>query len=157
MPKSDARMRPFDKSWQVCQHKTAIPRHGHDPKHRFLGGERVVSNFGPGPGESREKRAFTGVGLAHQPHVGDHLQFQPKAANLASLPRRGLARRAIGGRLEVEIAPPPSPALGRHDRFARHGEILEHEPRLLVDDDRAGRHQQHQILGHATVAIFGAP
>ena len=51
---------------------------------------------------------------------------------------------------------PPSPPRAAIDSLARRGQVFQHVAVLGVDDDRAGRHADDEVLGTAAVAVRAA-
>ena len=123
------------------------------PRLGYLGGERIVGDLGPGPRDAAQERALAGVRLADQADVGDHLQLEPQVPALAFFAGREVARGLIGGRLEARVAFAAFAAAGRDHALARRGEVLEQQVVLGVDDHRAGRDEDHQIVGACAVAL----
>ena len=116
--------------------------------------EGVVGDLGLRGRNDREQRRLARIGEAHQPHVGQHLQFEDERAFLPLLTRLGVARRLIRGTLEMPVAQtaPAAPeqheplAVGRHlaHRFGGRGPVLALEDAL---GDRAQRNRNHDVAG----------
>ena len=153
MPEPHARVGALDQPRQVGEHEAPVAGHGHDSQDRHLRREGVIGDLGTGAGEPGNERALAGVRLADQADVGDHLELEEQPTHLPLLAGRGLPRRAVGRRLEVDVAPAAGAPLGGDDRFACRGQVLEHEPRRLVDHDRARRHEEREILRAAALAV----
>ncbi len=149
-------MRAFDQARDVGHHERAVEIDLHDAEVGDLRGERIVGDLRPGPRHAAQERALAGVGHAHEAHVGDHLEFEPQAPALALFAGREVARGLIGGRLEPRVSFAAFAAAGRHHAIARLREVLQQQVVLVVEDHRAGRDENDQIVGAGAVALGAA-
>src|SRR5262249_6042224 len=89
--------------------------------------------------------------------VRDQLQAQPEPALLARLPWIGMARRAIGRRFEVRIAEATIAAMCQHDALADFGQVGERCFVIRIEDLRADRDFQRDVLARSPVAVLAHP
>jgi hypothetical protein len=145
--------RAFDQARDVGDDEALRMRHAHDAEVRMQGRERIVRDLRTRIRHGRDERRLAGVRHAQQAHVGQHLQFEAQLAAFAVLAVRLLARRAVGRRLEVDVAPAALAALGQQlDLFVLRqvGDDLAGD---VVDDQGADRHAQVDVFGALAVAI----
>ena len=71
---------------------------------RVQRGEGIVGNLGTGIGDRANERRLARVRHAEQSHVGQHPEFELQLPLFPRLALGELARRAIGTRLEVQVA-----------------------------------------------------
>ena len=90
----------------------------HDAQIRRERGERIVGDLGPRRRDRADQRALAGVGHAEEADVGEHLELEVQPPLLALFAGRELARRAVGARLEVDVAEAACAAL-RDERLLR--------------------------------------
>ena len=81
--------------------------------------ERVVGDLRAGGGQRGQQRRLAGVRQPDEPDVGDEPQLQADPALLAGLALLGVARRLVGGGLEVDVAEAAAAAAGDHHRSDR--------------------------------------
>src|SRR4029079_5066624 len=101
-------------------------------------------------------------GQADEAGIGDQFQPQPDPALFTLLAGIGVARRAIGGRLEMGVAETAIAAFGEHEFFAKRGEVVDQRLAILVENLRADRHLEHDrfavgamaFLAHAVGALL---
>ena len=80
--------------------------------------ERIVGDLRLGGADRGEERRLAGIGQADEAGIGDQLQPQPDPALLACLAGIGVARRLVGGRLEMRVAEAAIAAFGEHEPLA---------------------------------------
>src|SRR5690606_15828192 len=85
-----------------------------------------------------------------------HLELQLEVAGLAGLAGRGLARRAVGARLEAGVAQTVPAALGDQQALSRLDQVANHLLGVGVDHRGTHRHRQDQILALGAGALAGA-
>src|SRR5450755_2563935 len=123
---------------------------------RRQGGERIVGDLGPGGGDRTYQRRFARVRHSQQADIGEHLELEVQHALHAFFARCRLPRRAIGARLEMQIAQAALAAL-RQERFLIvRREVGNELAALGHGDDGPDRHAQHDVLGAASVLIGAA-
>src|SRR5207302_979795 len=88
-----------------------------------------------------------------QPDIGQHAQFQRKAAVLARRAARELARRAVDARLEVQVAEAALAAAREQRALAVAGEIGHQRAARRVADHSAHRHAQLDVAARPAVAV----
>src|SRR5579883_2282400 len=155
-------MRALDEAGNVGHHELARA-HLHHAEAGMQCRERVVGDLGPGVGGRRQEGRLAGVGQADQADIGDQLQAQPDPALLAGPALVGAARRTIGRALVVQVAVAAVTALGEHDPLADLGEVGEQRLVVLLEDLRAARQAQDDVLAlgagalaaHAVMAGLG--
>src|SRR5262249_13652366 len=101
-------------------------------------GERVVGNLGPGGGHGRDQRRLAGRREAHQPDVGDALEFEHHLQHLARLTQLGEARRAAASIGERRVATPAPATLRDLERGPGAHEIGEYLAAPGLDDGAVG-------------------
>ena len=116
-------------------------------------GERIVGDLRPRGGDADEEGRLAGVRQADQPGIGDQLQPQPDPALLARPALVGAARRAVGRGLEVRVAEAAVAAAQQHHALAGRVEVGEQRLAVLVEDLRADRHLDHDVLAAAAGAV----
>ena len=104
MTESRALSRALDQAGDIGDDETAVVVDAHHAEIRMQGGEGIVGHLGACGGNRTDKRRFAGVRHAEQADVGQHLEFELQHALLAGRAGRALARRAVGARLEMQIA-----------------------------------------------------
>ena len=135
-------VRAFDQAGDVGQHELAAVALDH-AELRVERGERIVGDLRLRRADRGEEGGLAGVRQADEAGVGDQLQPQPDPALLARLAGIGVARRAVGRRLEVRVAEAAVAALRQHHALADLGQVGEQRLLVLVEDLRADRHLQH--------------
>ena len=116
-----------------------------DAEVRRQGREGVGRDLGIGRRQGREEGRLAGVGQADEPDVGDEPELEPQLAILARLALLGVARRAMGGRREVDVAQPAAPAAGDHHPLAGGDEVRDQVAAALVEDAGPRRHGQLEL------------
>ena len=144
---------PADQPRHVRHHEAAAVFHTHHAQIGVQRGERIVSHLRTGIRDLRDEGGLARVGHAQQAHVGQHLQLQLQPTLLARPARRGLARRAVGAALEMQVAQATVTALGQHDPLTMRGQVKEQLARVLVMDLRAHRHAQHDVVTALAVLV----
>ena len=109
----------LDQPGNVGDDKAARRVGAHDAEVRRERGERVIGDFRPRGRNGADERALAGIGHPEETDVGQHLELQAQVALFAFLARRELARRAIGARLEMQVAEPALAAARDLGRAAR--------------------------------------
>jgi hypothetical protein len=101
-------------------------------------GERVIGDFGPGGGDARDKRGFSGVRKTDQADIGQQLQLQAQAFFFA-----GASGLMLGGQ----------------EPLARFGEIEKKDAGGLVVNHcpHRDRHVDRTALGAGAIAAFTVP
>ena len=145
-------MRALDQAGNIGEHEFA-PLRVHDAKLRVQRGEGIVGDLRFCRADDREEGRLAGIGQADEARVGDQLQPQPDPALFAFLARIGVARRAVGGGLEMRVAEAAIAAFGQHEFFAERGEVVDQRFAVLVDDLRADRHFQHDRFAVGPMAV----
>jgi hypothetical protein len=155
-------MRAFDQSRQIGEHEFTLV----DAHHAELWMQRregIVGDLRFSRTHCGKERGFSGIGQADQARIGDQLQAQTDGAFLAGLAWIGVARGAVGGRLEIRVAEAAVAAFGNGDALADLGEIGDLRLAVFFVDLRADWHLQHDILAvgagavlaHAVAAALG--
>ena len=122
----------------------------HDAEVRRERRERIVGDLRTRRGDRADQRRLAGVGHAEQAHVGEHPQLEPQRPRCSPFfAGRELARRAIGARLEVDVAEAALAALRDQRRCAVGREIGDALAGVGVGDHGADRHAQHDVVGAA--------
>ena len=103
-------------------------------------GERIVGDLRLGRADRGEKRGLAGIGQADDAGIGNQLEPQADGAFFAGLAGIGLARRAVGRRLEIGVAEAAIAAFRDHHALADLGEIGEQRLAVFFVDLRADRH-----------------
>ncbi len=145
--------RAFDQAGNISHDEAAVVIHAHHAKLRMQCRERIVRDLRPCGGDGADQTRFSGVWHTEQADVGEHFEFKLQLLALAEFARCRLARRAIGARLEVEIAEAAFAAFGEQRFGAGRGEIGDDVAAVRVTKHGADRHAQHNVLGAAAVAI----
>ena len=110
------------------------------------GGERVVRDFRLGGTDHTEKRGLAGIGEAHQPHVGEQLQFNNLPLFKSVFAWLGVARSLVGGRLEMVVPKAAAAAGGGDDFLAVFRDLCLDLSRFRIFDEGAERHLNDGIL-----------
>ena len=105
----------------------------------------VVGNLRPGVGGDREEGGFSHIGEAHQPHVGQELQFQHHLVALTGKSRLGKPGHLPGGGGEVLVAP-AAPAALAEDEVLGIGHVLDNFVGLSVSHYGAPGHADDEIF-----------
>ena len=161
MAQTRAFRRPFDQARHIGHHKTLLWRHTHHTQIGVQGGERVVSDFGPGVGDGCNQGGLARVGHAQQTHIGQHLQLQLERVPLAHPARRFLPGRAVGRTFVVHVAETTVAPFGQGDLLAGHQQLMQHLAGFGVGNDGAHRHLEHDVIAldaeHiGALAVFAA-
>ena len=109
VPEADAFVGALDQAGDVGHDERTVGADLHEAQIGMLGGKRIGGDFGPGVRQAAQERAFAGVRFADQPHVGDHLEFEPQGADLAGLAGGGFARARLTDDLKRTLPLPPLP------------------------------------------------
>src|SRR5262245_2827583 len=134
----------FDQTWNVRQHELALID-AHHTELRIERRERIIRDLRLGSAHRRQERRLACVWQTDETGIRDQLQAQPDRALLAGLTGVGVARRSIGGTLEVRIAKTTIAALGDQHALPDRGEIGQQGLVVLVKDLRAGRYLEHDV------------
>ncbi len=156
VPEAGAVGRALDEPGNVGDDEAAVGIDADDAEIRGQGRERVVGDVRPRGRDGADERRFAGVGHAEQADVGEDLEFQLEAPLFAGGTRRRLARRAVGARLEMQIAEAALAALGDQRARSVRGEVGDELAAVGVGDHRADRHAQNHVGAAAPVLIRAA-
>ena len=157
VPQPDVFVRAVDQPRNVRHRDPRIIGVLHHADHRMQCGEGVGRHLGPRRGNRTQQRRLARVGVAHQPDVGDGLEFEQKFALFARFARLPLARRPVGPGDEARIAP-AAPAAGRDDHlFAVLLHIAENLPGGAVGDHGADRNFEDYVRRLAPVHVGAFP
>ena len=126
----------------------------HHAELRVERGERIVGDLRLRRADRGEEGGLAGIRQADQAGVGDELQPQPDPALLAGLAGIGVARRAVGRRLEMRVAEAAVAALGQHDALADLGEVGDQRLLVFVENLRADRHLEHHVVAAGAVQVL---
>ena len=148
--------RAFNQPRNIRDHKAAGIVHPHHAQVGMQRGERIIRHLGTRRRHRADKGGLARVGHAQQAHVRQHLQLQLQSALLALLARRALARRAVGGGFEMDVAQAALAAARNHDALAVVGQVRHQLARVVVGNHRAHRHLQFDIVAALAVAIGAA-
>ena len=157
-----ALMRALDQPGQIGEHEFALVD-AHDAELRVQRGERIAGDLRLGGADRGQEGGLAGIGQADDAGVGDQFEAQPDDALDRRLARIGVARRAVGRRLEARVAEAAIAAGEDDDALADRGEIGDQRLAVLLIDLRAGRDLEHRVLAvgavpvlaHAVAAGFG--
>ena len=133
--------------------------HRHHPQVWLQGSEGVVGNLRLGGGDAGDQRGLAGVGIPHQPHIGQQLQLQP-VSPLFALPAGFRFPRSLVSRGSKMLIAPSSPsALGGDDALIGPAEVMHQRARLIVIKHGAHRHLQNRVHAFPAAAIgsFAVP
>src|SRR6202041_1830311 len=97
---------------------------------------------------------LAGIGQADKSCVRDQLQPQPDPAFLADFAGIGIARSAVGGGFEMRVAKTAIAAFRKHELLAKRGEIVDQRRPVFVEDLRADRHLEHDVLAVGAMAVL---
>ena len=156
VPQTNAFVGPFDQAGNVGHDERAIEIDLHAAQVRMFCGKRIGSDFGPRARKTAQQRALAGIRFANQSDVGNHFQLEPQSARLAGFAGCILTRRAVGGRLEPNVALAALAPSGHYDPFADCRKILHNVAVLGIEDDRTRRDGNHEIFGRSTMATGAA-
>ena len=156
MSQSGALRRSFDETRNVGHDKTAVLIYANDSQVRSQRGERIVRHLGPRRGDCSDQSRFAGVRHTKQSDVRQHLELQTQPPVFTPFTRCRLPRRAIGARLEMQIAESASSSTCDECALSVDGKIGNQVSGVGIDDHRSHRHPQNDVLGTAAVLI-GAP
>jgi hypothetical protein len=146
----------LDEPRDVRDHEARVAFDAHHAERRVERRERIVGHLRARARDRADEGGFAGVRQAEQPDVGQHAQLERELAALAGLAARELAWRAVGARLEMQVAEAALAALGEQRALAVRGEVGEQHA-VLVADQRADRHAQLDIRAAAPVLVGAAP
>ena len=119
---ADAVMCAFDQAGKIGQHE--IRRvDAHDAELRVERGEGVVRDLGLGLRDACQESRFACIGQSDQPDIRDQLQLEDDGLFFARLAGIGMARRLIGGALEMRVAETAIAAAQQHHTIADIREI----------------------------------
>ena len=152
-------VRALDQAGDVGEHEFASVDRD-DAELRMQRRERIVRDLRLGRAHRGEQSGFARIRQPDQAGVGDQLEAQPERALLARQSRIGVARRAIGRRLEMRVAEAAIAALGQHDALSDLREIGEQRLIVLIENLRSDRHLEDNVgavragavLAHAVAA-----
>ena len=116
--------------------------------------ERIVGDLRLRGADLGEERRLAGIGQSDETGIGDQLQAQPDPALFAGLTGIGVARRAVGGRLEMRVAEAAVAAFGEHELFAEPGEIVDQRLAIVVEHLGADRNLEDDRLAVGAVAVL---
>jgi len=150
-------VRALDDARNVGDHEAAMIGQRHDAQIRLEGGERIVGDLGTRGGDDRQERALPRVGLAQQADVGDQLEHQLDRPLFPVGSRLPLARRLMGRRGELGVAPPAASALGHEQRLARLQELAQSFATLGNAYLGAWGNRQEQIVPRASGHLLPLP
>ena len=117
-------------------------------------GEGIVGDLRLCSADCGEESGFSGIRQANKSRVGNQLQAQADGALLARLAGIGVARGAIGGRLEMRVAEAAIAALGNRHVLADLREIRDQRLAVFFIDLCADWHFQHHILAVGAGAVL---
>ncbi len=124
----------------------------HDAEVRLEGRERVVGDLGRGRGERGEERRLAGVRQADEADVGDEPELEAEPALLARLALLGVLGGLVGRRREVRVAEAAAAAARDHRLLAGGDEVGDQRAGLVVEDGRAGRDVEDEVVAGLAVA-----
>ena len=122
VPKPAPSLRAFDQPGNIRHHEAELLRrfaHHHDAEVRLQRGERIVGDLRPRRRDARDQRALAGVGISHQPNVGQQLQLQPQRALFAGKSLLMLARSLVRRGRKPRVAASAASAVRDHDALIR--------------------------------------
>ena len=96
------------------------------------------------------------LGMPSRPDVREHAQLELQLALLARLALRELARRAVDARLEVKVSQAALAAARQQRTLAVLGQVRQSLAGVGIDDHRADRHPQFDVLACRPVAVGAA-
>ncbi len=130
MAESHALVRPFDQSRDVGHDERAVQVDLDAAQIGVFRGKWIRGDLRPGARQPAQQGALAGIGFSYQADVSDDFQFQAQAPDLGRTAGGRLARRPIGRRLEVKVAPAPPPAGLVNDYLVPLvGQVLRTKPR----------------------------
>ena len=86
-----------------------VPAQAHHAEVGGEGRERIVGDLGPSRGDHREQGALAGIGLSHEPHVGDQLEGKLDFQCFAFFTRLPFPRRLMVAVAKRALPRPPRP------------------------------------------------
>ena len=104
-------------------------------------------------GERRQQRGLAGVGQPDQPDVRDQPQLEPDRPLLARLPLLRVLGRLMRRGREVHVPQAAATTPADHDLLTSGDEVREQGAQFAVEDRRAGRHREVQVLPGLAVAL----
>ncbi len=146
----------FDETGDIGDHEAPAFAHAHRSQVGMQRRERIVGDLRPRVGHGRDQRRFAGVGHAEQADVRKHAKFEMQPPLFALLAACELAWRAVGARLEVEVAEAAGTALGEQQTLAVAIEIGDQGARFVVIDDRAHGEAQLDVPAGGAIAVRAA-
>ncbi len=146
----------FDQARYVRDHETAVFVHAHHAEIRVQRGKGVVRDFRPCRGDGADIGRFAGIRHAEQADVGQNLELELQTATLARRAWRTLARRAVGARLEMNVAQASLPAFCQHCGLAVGGQVGERFTGLDIAYHGADRKTQSDVVRGLAVAVGAA-
>src|SRR5262245_39131087 len=117
-------------------------------------GKRIVGDLRLRRADGGKERGLACVRQADQPGIRNQLQPQADRAFLAGLPGVGMARGAVGRRLEVRIAEAAITALGDRRTLTYFREIGDERLAVFFVDLSADRHLENDILAVSAGAVL---
>src|SRR5579862_2361334 len=149
-------MSPFNQPRNILHDKAALFLRFADRSYaeiRLQSGKRIISNLRPSRRYSRNQRRLANIGIAHQPHISQQLEFQPKDALFAGPTLFVLTRSLMRGCSKARIPAPAAPAVSNYHAFIRAGKIVDLLARFRVIHNRAHRHFQQNVRAFASLAV----
>ena len=143
----------FDQAWNIREHKALALAGVDDAQIGMQRGEGIGCDLRVGPAAGRQEGRLARIGQTHQPRVRDEFQAQPQPALLALLAGLGVARGLLARCLEMGIALAAASAARQQHLHALFGHVGEHFLVVLVEDLRAHRHFQDDILAIGAGAV----
>ena len=125
----------------------------HDAQVRLEGREGVGRDLRPGRRERAQERRLARVRQPDEAHFGDQAKLEAQPALLAGLALLGVLGGAMGGGREVDVAQAAPTAPGDRDLLPGRHEIGKERARRVVEDARAGRDRDHEVVARLPVPL----
>ena len=146
VPKARPLGGPFDQAGDVGDNKAFLGADAHHTEVGVQRGEGVIGDLGAGIGDCRNKGGLARVGHAQQAHIGQHLELQLQVETLTGVTRGFLARGAVDGALEAQVAKAAITTLGHQDLLSSLQQLVHHFTGVGIADDGAHRHLEDDVL-----------
>ena len=145
--------RTLDQPGNIGDHVFETVVEAHDTQMRLECRERVVGDLRLCGGHARDEGALAHVREPDDGHVGHELELESQPSLLAVLALFGKGRSTAPIRHETRVASATRARARREEPITVMDQVREH-PAVVVEQNRALGHRDHQIIGAGTVLIL---
>src|SRR6185437_431268 len=149
----------FDQTRNVGNHKCAVIRQFDDSEIWLESIERIISDLRAGGRNTGDQRRFSGVRVTYEPDIGQQLQLETEAAEIAGTARFMFRWRLMGSSGEPGIAASAASAAGDDPCLAIVGEVKQLFSGFVIEDGGSDRHRDGDAFAvvPGSIAAFAVP